>query len=277
MQAHTAQTLSVMQAPLPTYFLSHGGGPWPFMDGAFRRQFDQLEAALAAIPTELAQRPRAVLVVTAHWEGDPFLVSSHPRPPMVYDYGGFPPHTYQAQYPAPGEPTLAAQVAELLQAGGLRAATDPQRGFDHGSFSTVLPMYPQADMPLVQLSLHRSLDPALHLRAGRLLAPLRAQGVLILGSGLSFHNLRAFDARSHDASRQFDDWLQQALQQAPAARRQALIDWAQAPQARLAHPREDHLLPLMVAAGAAGDDPARLHYHQRDFMGGLVVSGFRFG
>ncbi|MBB5203377.1 aromatic ring-opening dioxygenase catalytic subunit (LigB family) [Inhella inkyongensis] len=266
-----------MSTPLPTYFLSHGGGPWPFMEGAFRRHFDRLESVLAGIPAELAERPRAVLVVTAHWEGESFRVSSHPRPPMVYDYSGFPPHTYQAQYPAPGDPALAAEVVARLQTGGVAAAADSERGFDHGSFSTVLPMYPQADMPLVQLSLQRSLDPTLHLRAGQLLAPLRAQGVLILGSGLSFHNLRAFDARSQEPSRQFDDWLQQALRQSPAARRQALIDWAQAPQARFAHPREDHLLPLMVAAGAAEDDPAQLHYHQQDFMGGLAVSGFRFG
>jgi aromatic ring-opening dioxygenase catalytic subunit (LigB family) len=266
-----------MAAPFPTYFLSHGGGPWPFMDGAFRAQFAQLEASLAGIPAELPQRPRAVLVVTAHWEGETFRVSSHPRPPMVYDYGGFPPHTYQAQYPAPGDPALAAEVLALLRAGGLTAELDPERGFDHGSFSTVLPMYPQADMPLVQLSLERSLDPALHWRAGQLLAPLREQGVLILGSGLSFHNLRAFHAGSHEASRLFDDWLQAALMQPGASRRQALIEWTRAPRARFAHPREDHLLPLMVAAGAAGDAAARLHYHQRDFMGGLVVSGFRFG
>ncbi|MFO1250026.1 MAG: class III extradiol ring-cleavage dioxygenase [Inhella sp.] len=267
-----------MTSRLPTYFISHGGGPWPYMDGPFRRHFDVLERTLAGIPAELPAKPRAVLVVTAHWEAPQFLLSAHPQPGMLYDYGGFPPHTYEVRYPAPGDPALAAQVAELLRAGGLHAGLDAERGFDHGSFTTLQPIYPQAEVPVVQMSLQQDLDPAVHLHAGRLLTPLRDEGVLILASGLSFHNLRTFDSRGAAASQAFDGWLREAvLQSDPAERAARLMRWAQAPAARQAHPREDHLLPLMVAAGAAGADAASLHYHEEAFFGGLAVSGFRFG
>lgn len=266
-----------MQTRLPTYFVSHGGGPWPYMDGPFRRRFDQLEASLQAIRREVG-RPAAVLMVTAHWETPRFTLSSGDWPGMVYDYGGFPEHTYHVRYPAPGSPQLAARAAALLQGGGMDAVLDAERGFDHGSFSVLVPMFPDADVPVVQLSIRGDFDPAAHLEVGRLLAPLRDEGVLIVGSGLSYHNLRRFDPSAAEPSRAFDHWLNSTLvDAAPDERSLALNRWALAPAARLAHPREDHLLPLMVAVGAAEDEAGARVYHQDDFMGGIAVSSFRFG
>lgn len=263
---------------LPTYYLSHGGGPWPYMDGPFRDNFHQLEASLQRIALELGQRPRAVLMISGHWEAAQFRVMTSPQPPMVYDYGGFPAHTYHIRYAAPGDPALAKQVQGLIEAAGLPAAADPARGFDHGAFTTMQPMYPQADTPLLQVSLLQGYDPAAHLALGRALAPLRDEGVLIIGSGLSYHDLRNFGPGAKEASARFDAWLQQTLvQDGPAARSQALLQWDHAPAARLAHPREDHLIPLLVAVGAAEDEAGACVYHQSDFMGGVTASSFRFG
>jgi aromatic ring-opening dioxygenase catalytic subunit (LigB family) len=263
---------------LPAYFLSHGGGPWPYMEGEFRRRFDQLEASLVAIRRELEDRPRAALVVSGHWEEAAFTVSSGARPGMVYDYYGFPEHTYSIQYPAPGSPELAARVQDLLEAGGLACRSDASRGFDHGTFSMMKPLYPDADLPVVQLSLKSGYDPEAHIEAGRLLAPLRDEGVLILGSGFSWHNLRRMDASAAEPSRAFDGWLQETLvRSSPPERLARLKDWTRAPAARIAHPREDHLVPLMTAVGAAEDEPGIRVYHQDDLFGAVSASSFRFG
>jgi aromatic ring-opening dioxygenase catalytic subunit (LigB family) len=262
----------------PTYFLSHGGGPWPFMKGYFGTAYDALEASLQSLPAQLPQRPDAVLVITSHWEGKQPLISSGERPPMIYDYGGFPPHTYDVRYPAPGSPQLAQRVASALEEAGMPARLDAQRGFDHGTFCMLYPVYPEADMPVVQLSLLESLDARAHMQMGRALAPLRQQNILILGSGLSYHNLRQFGPAGAAASHAFDGWLQHTLLELPPAERTAaLLNWEQAPAARKAHPREEHLLPLMVALGAAEQDPATCVYHEDDFFGALSVSSFRFG
>lgn len=260
----------------PSFFLSHGGGPWPFMDGDYRRAHAQLEASLKALPATLLARPEAILMVSAHWEEAAFTVMTSPAPGMLYDYGGFPAHTYEVVYPAPGEPALAERVVALVEAAGLPAARDAQRGFDHGAFCTLAPMFPDADVPVVQLSLRRGLSPADHLALGRALAPLRDEGVLLLCSGFSFHNLRLYGAQGREPSAQFDAWLQSALP-APEGRAERLLAWAQAPSARLAHPREEHLLPLMVAAGAAQGDVGRCVYRETGFMGGVTASSFRFG
>jgi aromatic ring-opening dioxygenase catalytic subunit (LigB family) len=262
---------------LPTYFLSHGGGPWPFMMDQVGHLYGRLDESLRDIPRQIGVTPKAVLVITAHWEGRDFMLSSSPKPPMIYDYGGFPPHTYEVQYSAPGSPELAAQVQGLLEAGGFAARLDAQRGFDHGTFSAMYPVYPQADVPIVQLSLKHGLDPLTHLEVGRLLAPLRKEGVLIVGSGLSYHNLRAFNAQGAAASHAFDGWLRATMALPPSQRSAQLLAWEQAPAARMAHPREEHLLPLMVALGAAEDDAASVSYHEDAFMGSLAVSSFRFG
>ncbi|KGI79261.1 DODA-type extradiol aromatic ring-opening family dioxygenase [Oleiagrimonas soli] len=259
----------------PTYFLSHGGGPWPYMKGPMRENFGWLEQSLQDLPRQLPERPRAVLVVTGHWEEDAYSVSSSPAPGMVFDYYGFPEYLYHIQYPAPGSPALAEHVRGLLSDAGLPAGADAERGFDHGTFSLMQPIYPDADMPIVQLSLRHGYDPDEHWRAGQALAPLRDEGILIVGSGLSYHNLSMFGPAGAVPALQFDGWLRQALAAAPAARREALMHWAQAPSARQAHPREDHLMPLMVALGAAQDDPAVCVYGER-FMG-AAASSFRFG
>lgn len=198
---------------------------------------------------------------------------------MVFDYHGFPEHTYRIRYDAPGDPALAETVSTLLQRADVATGLDPKRGFDHGTFSLMYSMYPEAEMPIVQLSLRADLEPAAHLRVGELLAPLRDEGVLIIGSGFSFHDVRGImSGTGATASATFDAWLNETLvDSSPQAREQRLLRWSEAPAARAAHPREDHLLPLMVAVGAARDDAGVRIYHQRDFMGSITASSYRFG
>lgn len=267
-----------MTRRLPTYFVSHGGGPWPWMQQETGPAYAVLAASLVDMRRQIGVRPKAILVVTSHWETAGFTVSSGETPGMIYDYGGFPPHTYQIRYPAPGDPHLAARVAALLNDAGQPALLDAERGFDHGTFSMLAPVYPDADVPVVQLSIRRGYDPATHLAAGRALAPLRDEGVLILGSGLSFHNLRQFGPQGAQASAAFDAWLQHALLDLPPQERErAMLHWSDAPAARAAHPREDHIVPLWVALGAAEQEAAACVYHEEAFFGSLTVSSFRFG
>jgi len=217
-------------------------------------------------------------MISGHWETRDFAIMSNPKPGMVYDYHGFPAHTYRISYPAPGSPALADRVQSLLAEAGIPSYQDASRGFDHGTFAPLAIAYPNADVPVVQLSIRQDYDPSAHLELGRVLAPLRSEGILIIGSGLSFHNLALFDGRAVQPSREFDAWLQATLLETPEAdRRERLIHWAQAPSARVAHPREDHLIPLMVAVGAAETDKARLCYHEAQFFGGISVSSFCFG
>jgi aromatic ring-opening dioxygenase catalytic subunit (LigB family) len=263
---------------LPTYFLSHGGGPWPYMDGGMRRRFDKLEASLLSLRREWGDAAKAVLVISGHWETEEFAVSSAAHPGMVFDYYGFPEHLYRIKYDAPGSPDLAIRLCATLQAGGFACESDGERGFDHGTFSLMKPIYPDGEMPIVQLSVKQDLDPHAHLSVGRLLAPLRDEGVVIIGSGSSFHNLGLRGPAAIEPSRRFDDWLQETLLQSPTVeRRRRVANWTAAPDARIAHPSEDHLIPLMVALGAAEEEPATLVYHEPDFLGGWTLSSFRFG
>jgi len=267
-----------VSARLPTYFISHGGGPWPYLDGPFRRMFNQLEQSIHNVRRELGNAPRAVLVISGHWEENGFAISSGEQPGMVYDYSGFPEHTYRIRYKAPGSPELARRVQELLSAGGVQARLDPERGYDHGTFSIMKPLYPEEDIPLVQLSIDRSYSLELHLQLGRLLAPLRDEGVLIIGSGFSYHNLGLRGSHAVEPSRVFDAWLQETLVTAtPEERTPLLVAWERAPLARAAHPQEDHLVPLMVVVGAAEKEAATVVYHQNDLFGGITASSFRFG
>jgi aromatic ring-opening dioxygenase catalytic subunit (LigB family) len=267
-----------MNRRMPVYFISHGGGPWSYMEDPSRAAYAKLEASLAAMASEIGSTPAAVLMVSAHWEEPEFTLTAHPRPPMVYDYYGFPDFTYQIRYDAPGEPALAARVQALIEAAGMPARLDGERGFDHGAFTPLKVIYPRANVPVVQLSLKSGLDPETHLALGTALAPLRDQNVLIVGSGLSYHNLRQFfSPRGWAPSREFDGWLNGVLQVGdPQERAKLLAAWEAAPAARAAHPREEHLLPLMVAVGAAGDDAAQLSYHEETFLGGLAISSYRF-
>jgi aromatic ring-opening dioxygenase catalytic subunit (LigB family) len=267
-----------MTALFPTYFISHGGGPWTHMKRDLGDMYDTLEASLQDVPRQLGAKPEAALVVSGHWEEDEFTVMSGARPPMIYDYHGFPPHTYGIRYDAPGSPRVAARVRELLQQAGFPVRLDAQRGYDHGTFVPLYAMYPDADVPVLQLSIKRGYDPAAHLAMGRALAPLREEGVLVIGSGLSYHNLRQMGPAAHAASKAFDDWLCETLSEAdPAARRERLISWDRAPAARVAHPQEDHFIPLMAALGAAENEKAYRVYHEDAFFGGVVVSSYRFG
>ena len=262
----------------PTYFISHGGGPWPWMTGPFRDAQDELEKSLQRLPGELPERPKAILMVSGHWEAPGFAVQTHPHPPMFYDYGGFPPEMYEIQYPAPGSPALAGRVVELLRGAGIPVREDAERGFDHGMYSVLFPAWPDADVPVVQLAVDQRFDPAEHLAVGRALAPLRDEGILILASGFSYHNLRLMGPGAEVPSAEFDAWLGEALIGTNADERAAaLLEWAQAPSARVAHPREDHFVPLMVAVGAAGDDVAIRSYHEDAWNGTVVTSSFRFG
>ena len=266
---------------LPTLFIPHGGGPCFFMDPppGDPHAWDAMAAYLRGIAASLPAKPRAILVISAHWETPRPTVMTAAHPPMLFDYYGFPEHTYKLEYPAPGSPALASRVRALLAGAGIASDEDDARGYDHGVFVPFLLMFPDADIPVVQLSLRGDLDPAAHLAIGRALAPLRDEGVLIVGSGMSYHNLRRFwstEAIDVEAARAFDAWLADAVESADAtARETKLVDWANAPGARTAHPRSEHLLPLMVAAGAGDGDAGRRSYGDRVF--GKAVSGFQFG
>ncbi len=261
----------------PTYFISHGGGPWPYMKDEVGGLFDQLSKSLIALGS-LHPHPRAVLVVTAHWEEHHFTCGSHPNPGMIYDYSGFPPHTYQVKYQAPGSPEIANRACELLRHAGIESKLNPTRGFDHGTFVPLQVIYPKAEIPVVQMSILRKFDPGLHMAAGRALSALRREGVLIIGSGLSYHNLGRFGKNAQPDSQVFDRWLNETLVSQDLSHRNTRIcEWTKAPSARAAHPREDHLMPLFIALGAAENDIATTVYHEDQFMGGVAVSSFRFG
>lgn len=263
---------------LPTYYLPHGGGPCFFMEWprGSAGTWDRMAAFLRGLIGTLAQRPRAVVVVSGHWEEPDFAVNTAPQPSLLFDYDGFPPHTYQLKYPAAGDPALANRVRSLLEKAGLATRADDRRGLDHGVFIPFMLVLPEADVPIVELSLRADLDPQAHLRAGRALEPLRDEGVLVVGTGMSFHNLQAYGPVGTEASRQFDDWLTRTLT-APQVeqRNRSLADWRRAPAARFAHPREEHLLPLMIAAGAAGPDLGSKIFE--DQVMNVTLSGFRFG
>ena len=261
---------------LPTYFISHGGGPWPWIPD-WRAKFRKLEASLAAIPGELPCTPKAVLVISGHWTTQTSVVMSSAHPPMVYDYYGFPKETYDVVYPAPGAPEYAARTAALIQSAGYEARLDHKRGFDHGAFVPLYVMYPQANMPMYQLSLMEGYDPAAHIALGRALAALRDEGVLMIGSGLSYHNLGLFNAAAREPSGAFDQWLLETLSAPSEQRTKAMMNWTQAPCARLCHPNEDHLAPLFCALGAAQNDRATRIYHEEGVFGGVSVSNYRFG
>jgi len=236
-------------------FISHGGGPLPVLGDPYHAELVvHLQGVAAAI-----EKPSAIIVVSAHWEESVATLTAHAKPPIIYDYYGFPPEAYELQYPAPGDPDLAHELQEILEANRIRSRLDVARGFDHGLFIPLLLMYPNADIPCIQLSLLSSLDPAEHIRIGQALSQLACRGVLVLGSGFSFHNLKVLlggGARNNDPENNaFEEWLintctSQSLTENQRVNR--LIGWESAPGARYCHPREEHLLPLHVCYGAGG-------------------------
>lgn len=234
-------------------YVPHGGGPMPLLADP---DHQALINFLQAIPERLGD-PEAILVVSAHWEMPVPHVTAGKAPALIYDYGGFPPETYRLDYPAPGSPDLAHDIAALLAAAGMPCALDDERGYDHGMFVPLMLMYPKADIPVIQLSLLASLDAGQHIALGRVLAPLREKNILVLGSGMSFHNLRAFFVPGMVTAQDnadFETWLQATCtgDMEEGKRAEQLALWHQAPGGLKCHPRPEHLLPLHVCYGMAG-------------------------
>jgi len=267
---------------MPTLFIPHGGGPCFFMDWDPPDTWERMAAYLRAIPANIGQKPKAIALISGHWEEELVTIQSNPSPSLLFDYYGFPEHTYQIKYPAPGSTQLAGRIAMLLRQAGIASELDEERGFDHGVFIPLKISFPGADIPIVQVSLCANLDPGTHINVGKALQPLRDEGVLIVGSGMSYHNMQTMMKSvrgSHGAvseSDQFDEWLTEMLTAAPPkVREESLTMWEKAPAARLAHPREEHLLPLHVVVGAAGIDKGRKML--RDTVLGSTQSAFQFG
>jgi 4,5-DOPA dioxygenase extradiol len=238
-------------------YFSHGGGPLPILGDASHKAMVEF---MQQLPSRI-ERPEAILVISAHWEESTATLLSAQTPPMFYDYYGFPDEAYDITYPAPGSPELANRIESLLLKNNISARLDPQRGFDHGLFIPLKLMYPQADIPSLQLSLLRGLNPTAHIALGKALRELMVENVLVIGSGFSFHNMRAFSWQGINtpdpANDDFQNWLIEACAGpiSQSEREQRLIEWQKAPSARYCHPREEHLLPLHVCLGMA-DKPA---------------------
>ena len=261
---------------LPTIFISHGGGPWPYIP-EMKAQFAKTANWLSGLPSTFPEKPKAILSISGHWETEEFMVSSAEHPSMVYDYVGFPEQTYRVKYEAPGSPAVAKRVQELLTQAGIKNDSDSKRGFDHGTFVPLVLMYPDADIPVVSMSIKANYSPLDHIKLGEALRPLRDEGILIIGSGLSYHNMRGFGSSSADGvSKLFGRWLGETVAiPNEAERAQALLNWEKAPAARHAHPQEDHLLPLMAVAGAAGSDQGRTVLVDHVF--GVDMASYEFG
>lgn len=234
---------------------------------------------LEGIAASLPEPPKALLVISGHWEERAFTASTAASPQLIFDYSGFPAHTYRLTWPAPGDPALAKRVTELLDKAGMPSALSPARGYDHGVFVPLKIAFPEAQIPVVTLSLAAasdgSFDPALHLAAGRALEPLRDEGVLIIGSWMSFHNLRAYHRpETAEAARAFDKWLTKAEESRASERDAMFARWESAPCARFSHPREEHLVPLFVAVGAGGAVPGKRVFGDEPM--GAAISAYRF-
>ena len=242
---------------MPTWFIPHGAGPCFFMDWNPSDAWNKTGKFLKDLPSTLPAKPKAILMISAHWMESTISLTGAQNPELIYDYHGFPSHTYDLQYPAEGHPAFAQEIVETLVSSQIKAKIDASRGFDHGMFIPMLLMFPKADIPVIQLSLHSNLDPQTHFNLGVALEKFRDQGVLVIGSGMSFHNMRGYGQPAFGPiSDEFDEWLAEVVESDPVKRNQALIDWANAPSARLCHPpgQEEHLLPLMVVAGAASKE-----------------------
>ena len=262
----------------PVFFIPHGAGPCFFMDWQPADTWNKMAECLKSISNRLPERPKAILMISAHWQTPEFSITTSEQPELIYDYSGFPEHTYQLTYPASGAPVLAEQIGELLTNAGINNQQNALRGFDHGVFVPLKLMFPEADIPVVQMSLRNDLDPKAHLAAGQALHSLRQEGVLIIGSGMSFHNMRGYgDANFTAPSEHFDEWLMTTIAANQDERSSALSDWSSAPNALESHllGAEEHLLPLMIAVGAAGSDKGHKIYSEQVLK--TQLSAFQFG
>lgn len=264
---------------LPTFFISHGAPTLPLEEGSPVHDF------LRGLLDGLA--PKAILIVSAHWEDEVAAVTGAKHLATIHDFYGFPERLYELHYEPAGDPALAQRVSSLIANAGIDSRVDAQRGIDHGGWTPLYIAAPEAEIPVVQLSMVRGLDPSTHLAIGRALQPLRRESVLVIGSGGAVHNLRALDwsmlgkpASSQSSApwaAEFMAWMDETLTQNVGARRSDLLrDWQSAPNARMAHPRKEHLLPLHVAAAAAEDAAAR-KIHESWQMGPLSLAAYRFG
>lgn len=257
-------------------YIPHGGGPLPLIDEVGHANMSRF---LRSFPATIA-KPDAIIVFSAHWEEAVISITAAENPSLLFDYYGFPPETYEYQYPAPGKPGLAERVHSLLGSAGIDSRLDYERDFDHGLFVPLMIMYPTADIPCIQVSLSSSLDAELHIRIGQALSSLKSENLLILGSGFSFHNMQVMIAKSGDAIDQrnqaFENWLAQTCSdpQIDEAEREArLIDWPQAPHARYCQPRGEHLLPLQICYGI-GQSAAKTVFQEPVI--GFVTSAYQW-
>lgn len=257
-------------------YFPHGGGPLPLLS---ETGYERMNPFLREFPSTIAE-PEAIVVISAHWEEPVISITAHKNPPMLFDYSGFPPESYQYEYPAPGRPRLASRIQSMLGTAGIEARLDYERGFDHGVFIPLMLMYPQANIPCLQISLSSSLDAGFHVALGRALAPLQKENLLILGSGFSFHNMHALMSRREDVidekNRLFEDWLAQTCSDPDlelSEREQRLIEWDRAPHARYCHPREEHLLPLQVCFGLARTAAKTVF---QDKVSGFITSAYQW-
>lgn len=265
-----------MTSPASIVFIPHGGGPLPLMEEAGHAGMNRF---LRAYPQTI-KKPDAIIVFSAHWESPTVAITAQARPPLLFDYYGFPPETYAYEYAAPGHPELAQRVQALFEQDGIEAQLEYQRGFDHGVFVPLMLMYPAADIPCIQVSLAAGLDAATHVRMGQALAALKSENLLILGSGFSFHNLQALMSKNDSSVDQrnlaFETWLAETCSDpelAEAERERRLVDWEAAPQARYCHPREEHLLPLQVCYGMA-QSAARILFQEP--VAGYIASAYQW-
>lgn len=252
-------------------FISHGAPTLPLEDVAARHFLAGLAASMP--------RPRAILMVSAHWETREPTVNSVERNATIHDFSGFPEALYRQQYPAPGDPALAERVTDLLGGAGLSARIDPARGLDHGAWVPLMLAWPDADIPVVQLSVQSHLGPGHHLEVGRAIAPLAQEGVLIIASGSFTHDLSSWRVRmgmqEPEWVTNFADWFDIALVE---GRTCDLLAYRRlAPNAERNHPTEEHLLPLFVALGAAGTNPTAERLHASTTYGVLRMDAYAFG
>jgi 4,5-DOPA dioxygenase extradiol len=263
----------------PSIFINHGGGPLPLLG-----QQPEVVTQLTQITTKWLKdsKPDAIVVFSAHWESDPIQITSSIKPKMLFDYHGFPPESYKYEYPAPGSPELAQKIQNLLHTNGLKSELNDKRGYDHGVFIPLMVMYPDADIPVVAVSLHSSLSADTNIQIGKALAPLRKENILLLGSGYTYHNMQGFfhpSSSTYAASSAFNTWLKETITSNSSDRLVKLQNWDKAPGARECHPREEHLIPLLMIAATASPDtdtPPEIIYETESGNGSYATSSFYF-
>ena len=266
---------------LPVFYIPHGGGPWHVMNDAFGDPvgYGKLKEYLENFGQQYSQKIKAILVISAHWEEDIPTVHYGSKLPLLYDYYGFPESTYHLDWPASGNPELAERIENLIKASGFTTKREYKRGFDHGTFVPFMIAFPKPEIPVIQLSLVKTLDPETHIKLGKALESLRNEKMLIFGSGMSYHNMRGFMLGGTSAlenSEKFDYWLSNTVLNSNSNERNfALMNWKKAPAALKCHPRSEHLVPLFVIAGAAGNDSGLIDY--TGTLMGVKVSGYKFG